>query len=129
MSKLKSEWSEAEKRKSNLHVKVKNAIIYVVAPKEFKKNSKCTTAKEMWEKLQITFEGTKQVRQTHINMLTEEYELFRMKDGENIESMFEKLSTIIIDLHALGRVIPEIDLILKILRGLPKTWQSKYDAI
>ena len=83
----------------------------------------------MWEKLQITFEGTKQVRQTRINMLMEEYELFRMEDGENIESMFERLSTIINDLHALGRIIPETDLILKILRSLPKSWQSKGDTI
>ena len=127
--KPKSEWSDAEKRTSNLHAKAKNAIICAVAPKEFKKISKCTTAKEMWEKLQITFEGTKQVRQTRINMLTEEYELFRMEEGENIESMFERLSTITNDLHALGRIIPETDLILKILRSLPKTWQSKCDAI
>ena len=59
LPKSKNEWSEVEKPKSNLHAKAKNAIICAVAPKEFKKISKCTIAKEMWEKLQIIFEGTK----------------------------------------------------------------------
>ena len=52
-----------------------------------------------------------------------------MKDEENIESMFERLSIITNDLHDLGRIIPEFDLILKILKSLQKTWQSKCDAI
>ena len=51
VSKPKNEWSKVEKWKTNLHAKIKNAIICAITPKEFNKSSKCTTAKEMWEKL------------------------------------------------------------------------------
>ena len=53
-----------------------------------------------------------------------------MEDGENIESMFERFSTITIDLHALRIIILELDLILKILKSLPKNVAiQKCDAI
>nr|XP_009797843.1 PREDICTED: uncharacterized protein LOC104244177 [Nicotiana sylvestris] len=57
----------------------------------------------MWEKLEVTYEGTSKVKETHINMLVHDYELFSMKEGESIEEMFARFSKIISNLKAFGK--------------------------
>nr|XP_009620100.1 uncharacterized protein LOC104111981 [Nicotiana tomentosiformis] len=57
----------------------------------------------MWENLEVTYEGTSKVKETHINMLVHDYELFQMKEGKSIEEMFARLSKIIGDLKAFGK--------------------------
>ncbi|XP_070010347.1 uncharacterized protein [Nicotiana sylvestris] len=46
------------------------------------------------------------VKQSKIDMLTTEYELFRMKDNESIQDMHTRFTSIINKLHSLGDVIP-----------------------
>lgn len=46
----------------------------------------------MWDKLQITYEGTTKVKETLIGSLVNVYKIFRMIDDENVESMFSRLS-------------------------------------
>nr|XP_009619215.1 uncharacterized protein LOC104111260 [Nicotiana tomentosiformis] len=45
----------------------------------------------MWDKLEVTYEGTSKVKETPINMLVHDYELFQMKEGESIEEMFASI--------------------------------------
>ncbi|VFQ70619.1 unnamed protein product [Cuscuta campestris] len=92
-------------------------------------SSCCTTAKEMWDKLEVTYEGTDQVREAKIDFLTQEYEMFRMKEGEKIDDMFDRFSKIINDLHTLKKTYTNKDLVRKILRSLTPEWRSKADAI
>ncbi|VFQ98819.1 unnamed protein product, partial [Cuscuta campestris] len=98
-------------------------------PEDYRKISCCTTAKEMWDKLEVTYEGTDQVREAKIDFLTQEYEMFRMKEGEKIDDMFDRFSKIINDLHALKKTYTNKDLVWKILRSLTPEWRSKADAI
>ena len=41
-----------------------------------------TNYKEKWDTLQVTHEGTTDVKRSRINTLTHEYELFRMNQNE-----------------------------------------------
>ncbi|XP_070050425.1 uncharacterized protein [Nicotiana tomentosiformis] len=61
--------------------------VFEVVGEEYKKISSCDNAKEMWDKLEVTYEGTNKVKETRINMLIHDYELFQMKEGESIEEM------------------------------------------
>ncbi|XP_075092555.1 uncharacterized protein LOC142172773 [Nicotiana tabacum] len=79
----------------------------------------------MWDKLEVTYEGTNKVKETHINMLVHDYELFSMKEGEPIEEMFARFSKIISDLKAFDNPYTNGDQVRKILRSLPTTWQTK----
>uniref|UniRef100_A0A2N9H897 CCHC-type domain-containing protein n=1 Tax=Fagus sylvatica TaxID=28930 RepID=A0A2N9H897_FAGSY len=72
-------------------------------PIEYNRVSGCDSAKEIWDKLEVTYEGTNQVKESKMNMLVHEYELFVMKKDENISEM----ST----------------------RSLPKRWEAKMTAI
>ena len=40
----------------------------------------------MWDTLQLTHEGSIDVKRSRINTLTNEYELFRMNTNENIQN-------------------------------------------
>ncbi|XP_070002448.1 uncharacterized protein LOC142165973 [Nicotiana tabacum] len=105
--------------------KARNLLHNAISGKEYKKISSCDTAKEMWDKLEVTYEGTSKVKETHINMLVHDYELFSMKEGESIEVMFSSFSKMISDLKAFGKPYTSGDQVRKILRSLPTTWQTK----
>ena len=48
------------------------------------------TANEIWDKLDVTHGGTNQVNESKISMLVHSYELFKMKQEENITEMFTR---------------------------------------
>ncbi|XP_070056593.1 uncharacterized protein [Nicotiana tomentosiformis] len=53
-----------------------------------------------------------------------------MKEGETIQEIYIRFTTLINELKSLGRIIPEEDRVEKILtRILPITWESKITAI
>ncbi|VFQ80865.1 unnamed protein product [Cuscuta campestris] len=83
----------------------------------------------MWNKLMITYEGTPQVRESKIDLLTHEYELFAMKENELVEDMFGRFSNIVNDLDMLGKTLTDKELVRKILRSLTKEWESKVNSI
>ncbi|XP_070043039.1 uncharacterized protein [Nicotiana tomentosiformis] len=89
------------------------------------------SAKEIWEALQTSHEGTTQVKQskTSLDMLTTEYKLFRMKDDESIQDMHTRFTSIINELHSLGEIIQRNKIVRKILSVLPSSWESKANAI
>ncbi|XP_070020661.1 uncharacterized protein [Nicotiana sylvestris] len=74
-------------------------------------------------------EGTTQVKQSKIDMLTIEYELFRMKDNESIQDMHTRFTSIINELHSLGETVLRNKLVRKILSTLPSPWESKVNVI
>ncbi|XP_070035675.1 uncharacterized protein [Nicotiana tomentosiformis] len=109
--------------------KAKNLMYNAISGEEYEKISSCETAKEMWDKLEVTYEGTNKVKETRINLIVRDYELFQMKDGESVEEMFSRFSKIFGDLKSLGRPIKSGEQVRKILRSLPTIWQPKVIAL
>ena len=62
-------------------------------------------------------------------MLIHEYELFTMEEDEEIDDMFERLSTIVSNLEILRISYLDEKLVRKVLRNLTKPWVSKGSAI
>ncbi|VFQ85230.1 unnamed protein product [Cuscuta campestris] len=127
--KTEDEFDAEDIKKVENYAKAINMLYCAVNPDDYRKISCCTTAKEMWDKLEVTYEGTDHVREAKIDFLTQEYEMFRMKEGEKIDDMFDRFSKIINDLHALKKTYANKDLVRKILRSLTPEWRSKADAI
>lgn len=46
-----------------------NLLYWVLDPNEFNRISTCETTKEIWDKIEITHEGTNQVKESKISML------------------------------------------------------------
>ncbi|XP_070045643.1 uncharacterized protein [Nicotiana tomentosiformis] len=100
-----------------------------ISREEYEKISRCETSKKMWDKLEITYEGTNKVKETRINLLVRDYKLFQMKDGESVEEMFSRFSKILGNLKSFGRPIKNEEHVRKILKNLPTIWQPKVIAL
>ncbi|GAV57036.1 UBN2 domain-containing protein, partial [Cephalotus follicularis] len=87
------------------------------------------SAKEMWDRLEVTYEGTNQVKDAKISMLVHDYELFSMNENEDIKSMFTRFTNIINALQSLDKTYSNSELVRKILRCLPRSWMPKVTTI
>ncbi|XP_070041022.1 uncharacterized protein [Nicotiana tomentosiformis] len=112
-----------------INVKNQKLLYNAISGEEYEKISSCDTAKEMWDKLEVTYEGTNKVKETRINTLIHDYAFFHMKEGESIEEMIAIFSKTIGDLKAFGRPYSSGEHIRKILQSLPTTWQTKVVAL
>ena len=88
-------WTKDQIAKGTLNWSALNMMQCAVHPKEFSRVSTCSTAKEMWDKLELIYEGTSEVRETKVSMLVSEYEMFKMKTDENISDMFARFMLIV----------------------------------
>ncbi|GAV62980.1 LOW QUALITY PROTEIN: UBN2 domain-containing protein, partial [Cephalotus follicularis] len=118
--KPENEYNDNDFRMLQLNSKAKHVLFCAVGPNEFNRISSCDSAKEMWDLLEVTYEGTNQVKEK-ISMLVHEYELFVMHENECISDMFSRFTTIINSLKNLGKSYSNQELVRKILRCLPKS--------
>nr|XP_033513551.1 uncharacterized protein LOC117278220 [Nicotiana tomentosiformis] len=88
-----------------VNTKAKILLYNALSEEEYEKISSCEIAKDMWDKLEVTYEETNKVKETMINLLVRDYELFQMKNGESVEEMFSRFSKILGDLKSFGRPI------------------------
>ena len=79
----KSTWDKAAIVASNANSITLNAIFCDVSPDEFHQISHITVAKEAWQILETTYEGTKKVKNTKLQMLTTQFEELRMSEDES----------------------------------------------
>ncbi|XP_070009672.1 uncharacterized protein [Nicotiana sylvestris] len=75
--KLRKEYNDADRKVIQKNFRAKNILICGIGPDEYNRISAYQYAKEIWEALQTAHEGTTQVKQLKIDMLTTEEKLFR----------------------------------------------------
>jgi len=78
------ELTDLENKKMQYDCVAKN-IITSALNLEFFRVSQCSSAKEMWDILEVTYEGTTDVKRARKHALIQEYELFKMQPGETIK--------------------------------------------
>ena len=127
--KPKAQWDEKDEKNYDYDWKAKNILISALGVDDYFLVSHCATAKAMWQALQVTHEGTNNVKLERINTLTQEFDLFHMKHGETITDMQKIFSHIINRLHTLGHITSNVVAINKILRCLNREWKPKVTAI
>ncbi|GAV56891.1 UBN2 domain-containing protein, partial [Cephalotus follicularis] len=109
------------------NAKAKHIIICAINSNDFNRVSSCISTKEMWDRLEVTYEVT-QVKEAKISMLVHDYEMFTMNENEDIKSMFSRFTNIINALQALGKTYSNSEMVRKILRCSPKSWMPKVTA-
>ena len=60
--KPRAEWTDEDKKKVQYNAKAKNIITNALGYDEYFHISNCKTAQEMWDILQVTHEGTTEVK-------------------------------------------------------------------
>ena len=73
-----------------------------VSPDEFYRISHIIVAKEAWQILETTYEGTKKVKDIKLQMLTTWFEELRMSEDESFDSFYSKLNKVVIGKFNLG---------------------------
>ena len=92
----KSTWDKAALAASNANSKALNTIFCSVSSDEFHRISHITIAKEAWQILETTYEGTKKAKDTKLQMLTTRFEELRTSEDESFDSFYSKLNEVVI---------------------------------
>ena len=111
----KSTWDKVALAAANANSKALNAIFYGVSLNEIHKISHVTIAKEAWEILETTYEGTKKVKDTKLQMLTTRFKELKMSEDELFDSFYGKLNEVVIGKFNLGEKTEDSKVVRKIL--------------
>ena len=111
----KSTWDKATLAAANANSKVLNAIFCGVSPDEFHRISHITVAKEAWEILETTYEGTKKVKDTKLQMLIARFEKLKMSEDVSFDSFYSKMNHVVVSKFNLGEKTKDSKIVRKIL--------------
>ena len=125
----KSTWDKVALAVANANNKALNAIFCGVSPDEFHRISHITIAKEVWQILETTYEGTKKVKDTKLQMLTTHFEGLKMSEDESFDLVYGKLNEVVIGKFNWGEKIKDSKIVRKILQLLPESLCAKVIAI
>ena len=125
----KSTWDKAGLIVANANSKTLNAIFCGVSLDELYRISHVLIAKVAWRILEATYEGTKKVKDTKLQMLTTRFEELKMSADESFDSFYGKLNEVVIGKLKLGEKTEDSKVVRKILRSLSESFRAKVTAI
>ena len=95
----------------------------------FRLINSCTVAKDAWEILKTTHEGTSKMKMFRLQLLTTRFENLKMNDDESIQDFHMNVLEIENASSALGEKMSEEKLVRKILRSHSKRFNLKVTSI
>jgi hypothetical protein len=99
--------------------KALHALCQALSPSEFARISNCESAKEAWQILVTTCEGTKLVKSAKLQMLISRFEEIKMLEKETFSEFYTRINDLRNSMVSLGKKVSDVKLIKKILRSLP----------
>ncbi|XP_073136841.1 uncharacterized protein [Henckelia pumila] len=129
IEKPRIEWTAEDKKKANLDNVAKDILYKTLDKNTFSKIKTCKTEKEIWEKLIQLCEGNEQTKKNKLSVATKKFDNIKMRPGESMTEFDKRVSNIVIELNGLGKTYPYREVILKVIRGLPKEWDVKTMAM
>src|ERR1044072_7182918 len=127
--KPEEEWSKEEEELALGNFKALNALFNGIDKNIFRLVHQCELAKDVWDTLKTTYEGTSKVKMSRLQMLTTKFENLKMKEDETIHEFHMNVLEIANTSGALGEKMSEEKLVRKILRSLTKRFAMKVTAI
>jgi len=87
------------------------------------------SAKEIWDKIVLSYEGDEQVKRAKLQTLRIQYENLRMHSDESVANYFLRVDEIVNCMKNLGEEIKEPVVVEKVLRSLSPRFESKVSVI
>jgi hypothetical protein len=106
-----------------------NALYNGVDKNMFRLIKRCTQAKEAWEILRTTQEGTSKFKNSRLQMLTTKFENLKMKEDETVHDFYMTVLDFANTFDSLGEKLSEEKMVRKMLRSLPKRFDMKVTCI
>jgi hypothetical protein len=79
---------DEDKKKVLLNSKAQLFLSCALSMKESERTDERDTAKSVWDTLKIYYEGTNHVKETRIDNGVRKFEIFKMREEENIDKMY-----------------------------------------
>jgi hypothetical protein len=98
--------TQDQKDQNNANRRARAVLFSSLSLLEFERVFDCTTAREIWVRLQSYHEGTAQVKTRLYETYKREYENFTQLDGESIDAMFSRFQTIVNKIRANKAQLP-----------------------
>ena len=118
-----------EKEDASLDINLQLILIDSLDPIMYNHVVNCKDAKHIWETIETINEGTEEVRENRMEILTSEYEHFRSKTGEGISEVFERYNKLINNLNLHGKFYTIKEINRKFLLTLPSHLEHRITAI
>ncbi|XP_004513189.1 uncharacterized protein [Cicer arietinum] len=113
--KRQANWTTEDKNKVLLNSKSQLFLSCALSSEESERVDKCNTAKEVLDTLQTHHEGTSHMKETRIDIGIRKFELFEINEGETIDEMFSRFTTIVNEMRSLGKAYSLQDRFRKIM--------------
>ena len=117
------------KKQHEKNVKAVNTLLGSLSQSEFVKIMQLKAAKEIWDKIILSYEGDNQVKRAKLQTLIVQYETLKMHNDESIASYFLRIDKIVNCMKNLGEEIKEVTLVENVLRSMSTKFESKASAI
>ncbi|XP_074355801.1 uncharacterized protein LOC141695455 [Apium graveolens] len=124
-----TEYNTIEEERMNIAAKAEMVLTSALAEKEYKRVNNCKSAQEMWDKLVVTYEGTTYIKDSRMDTLIQEYENFKLQEGEIIINMETRFTHIVDELSQLGKSYTQNEKNRRVLKSLPPSWKVKVTTI
>ena len=89
----------------------------------------CSNAKQMWNTIELLMEGTAEVKENRLDILTSQYEAFKSLPGENISQVFERYKKLLNDLNLYGKIYSSREVNRMFMLTLPSHMEHKISSI
>uniref|UniRef100_A0A2C9UAP2 UBN2 domain-containing protein n=1 Tax=Manihot esculenta TaxID=3983 RepID=A0A2C9UAP2_MANES len=100
--KTEKEYIDADWKKISANAKTLNILHCALNVIEYNHVSCYESAKEVWDKLEVTYKGTNQVKKSKVNLLIRDFEMFEIKPSETIVEMCTRFTDLMNLLKALN---------------------------
>ena len=108
-----------EKEKKGNDLKAKHLLLMAMPNDQVLNFSSYKTAKELFEAIVERFGGNEATKKSQKNLLKQNYENFTASSNESLDHVFSRLQRLVSQLAVLKVTIPQEDLNVKFLNGLP----------
>ncbi|KAL8116532.1 hypothetical protein AgCh_022884 [Apium graveolens] len=109
----------------NSNAKAINSLLNGMVATKLRKVSACTTAKHIWDTINVSHEGTSKVREVKLSMLMSDYEDFRLERNEIVRDAQGRFLTLMNSISLMEMIIPQSEINRNILGAIPEKFALK----
>nr|GFA60983.1 hypothetical protein [Tanacetum cinerariifolium] len=118
------ELSTTKAIQADCDVKATNIILQGLPPEVFALVSTYKVAKELWERIQMSMQGTSLTKQKRECKLYDKFDKFSYRKGESLRDFYLRFSLLLNDMNIYNMKLEEFQLNTKFLNTLPPEWSK-----
>ena len=89
--KTRKQYNDSDRLLVQKNHKARKLLLCGLSINEYDLISSCESAKEIWDLLETTYEGTEEIRKSKLDLFSTQFEDFTMNDGELIHEVTHQI--------------------------------------